>query len=64
MEQLQTDLIKFRAKLSALDHVNGDMRRQRSHYRRLIDQIERILPWYSAALTGVGGLTAAQTMTI
>jgi hypothetical protein len=51
MEQLQTDLIKFRAKLSALDHVNGDMRRQRSHYRRLIDQIERILPWYSAALT-------------
>jgi hypothetical protein len=50
MDQLHADLIKFRSKLFALDHVNGDMRRQRSHYRRLIEQIERILPWYDAAL--------------
>jgi hypothetical protein len=50
MNQLEADLTKFRSKLSALDHVNGDMRRQRSHYKRLIEQIERILPWYGAAL--------------
>jgi hypothetical protein len=50
MDQLEADLIKFRSKLSALDHVNGDMRRQRSHYRRLIEQIERLLAWYGAAL--------------
>jgi hypothetical protein len=43
VSQIESDLIKFRSKLSALDGINGDMSRQRSWYRRLILECEQIL---------------------
>jgi hypothetical protein len=45
VNKIESDLIKFRLKLAALDGINGDMSRQRTHYRCLISECERILSW-------------------
>jgi hypothetical protein len=55
VEKLESDLFLFNAKLLALDGINGDMSRQRSHYRRLIRECEGILRWPSSYVVQIDG---------
>jgi hypothetical protein len=48
VEKIESDLVLVNAKLLALDGINGDMSRQRSHYQRLIRECETIFRWPSS----------------